>query len=138
MQIPLQSVLREEDRKGCSHDKRGPGNSETPKKPRSPLKLNLDGTGKADIDTGIGFFDHMLDGFARHGLFDLDAECAKGIFRWTTTTPSRTPESSLAQPSGKQWETKRESAGMAAASFLWMSTLVLCAVDLVRTALSFL
>ena len=33
--------------------------------------LNLDGTGNNDIHTGIGFFDHMLDGFARHGLFDL-------------------------------------------------------------------
>ena len=35
------------------------------------LKLNLDGTGSSDIETGVGFFDHMLDGFARHGLFDL-------------------------------------------------------------------
>ena len=35
------------------------------------LIINLDGTGKADLHTGIGFFDHMLDGFARHGLFDL-------------------------------------------------------------------
>ena len=35
------------------------------------LSLNLDGTGKADISTGVGFFDHMLNGFARHGLFDL-------------------------------------------------------------------
>lgn len=35
------------------------------------LTLNLDGTGKADIDTGVGFFNHMLEGFARHGLFDL-------------------------------------------------------------------
>lgn len=35
------------------------------------LTLNIDGTGKTDIDTGIGFFNHMLDGFARHGLFDL-------------------------------------------------------------------
>lgn len=35
------------------------------------LTLELDGSGKADIHTGIGFFDHMLNGFARHGLFDL-------------------------------------------------------------------
>ena len=38
------------------------------------LILNLDGTGRTNIRTGIGFFDHMLDGFARHGLFDLDLE----------------------------------------------------------------
>lgn len=38
------------------------------------LTLNLDGTGKNAIHTGIGFFDHMLNGFARHGLFDLEAE----------------------------------------------------------------
>lgn len=36
------------------------------------LKLNIDGTGRSDINTGIGFFDHMLDGFTRHGLYDLD------------------------------------------------------------------
>ena len=35
------------------------------------VSLNLDGTGNADIHTGIGFFDHMLDGFARHGFFDI-------------------------------------------------------------------
>ena len=38
------------------------------------IRLSLDGSGKADIHTGIGFFDHMLDAFARHGLFDLTAE----------------------------------------------------------------
>ena len=41
------------------------------------VKFNLDGSGKTDIDTGIGFFDHMLNSFARHGLFDLEVK-AKG------------------------------------------------------------
>lgn len=35
------------------------------------IGFGIDGTGKADISTGIGFFDHMLESFARHGLFDL-------------------------------------------------------------------
>lgn len=35
------------------------------------VALCLDGSGKADIDTGIGFFDHMLKSFAKHGFFDL-------------------------------------------------------------------
>ncbi|SDA39805.1 imidazoleglycerol-phosphate dehydratase [Lachnospiraceae bacterium G11] len=39
------------------------------------VKLNLDGTGIGDISTGIGFFDHMLEGFTRHGLFDLTLKC---------------------------------------------------------------
>lgn len=38
------------------------------------LTINLDGQGKNQIDTGIPFFDHMLDGFARHGLFDLEVK----------------------------------------------------------------
>ncbi len=36
------------------------------------LTLNLDGSGTASVSTGIGFFDHMLNSFARHGFFDLD------------------------------------------------------------------
>lgn len=42
---------------------------------RIQLSLNLDGTGKADIATGVGFLDHMLELFARHGDFDLTIRC---------------------------------------------------------------
>ena len=38
------------------------------------IGLSLDGSGITEIDTGIGFFDHMLEGFARHGLFDLNVQ----------------------------------------------------------------
>ena len=41
------------------------------------MRLNIDGGGKAKVATGIGFFDHMLSAFAKHGLFDLELE-AKG------------------------------------------------------------
>jgi imidazoleglycerol-phosphate dehydratase len=41
------------------------------------VSVNLDGTGKANFNTGIGFFDHMLDQIARHGMMDLDI-VAKG------------------------------------------------------------
>ncbi|MBU7574717.1 MAG: imidazoleglycerol-phosphate dehydratase, partial [Hydrogenophaga sp.] len=41
------------------------------------VRINLDGTGQASLSTGIGFFDHMLDQIARHGLIDLDVQ-AKG------------------------------------------------------------
>jgi imidazoleglycerol-phosphate dehydratase len=39
------------------------------------LSLNLDGTGRHDLATGVGFFDHMLTHVARHGLFDLSVKC---------------------------------------------------------------
>lgn len=35
------------------------------------VNFNIDGTGKSEINTGIGFFDHMLEGFSKHGFFDL-------------------------------------------------------------------
>lgn len=38
------------------------------------IRLDLDGTGKSSITTGIGFFDHMLEGFSKHGFFDLDCK----------------------------------------------------------------
>ncbi|MBE5956565.1 MAG: imidazoleglycerol-phosphate dehydratase HisB [Lachnospiraceae bacterium] len=41
---------------------------------RISLSINLDGSGKVDVHTGIGFFDHMLNSFARHGFFDLNVK----------------------------------------------------------------
>jgi imidazoleglycerol-phosphate dehydratase len=38
------------------------------------MNLNLDGEGKSDVDTGIGFFNHMLEGFSKHGFFDLEVK----------------------------------------------------------------
>ena len=40
------------------------------------VKINLDGQGSSKISTGIGFLDHMLDLFAKHGLFDLEVTCS--------------------------------------------------------------
>ena len=39
------------------------------------VQFDLDGSGRYEIDTGIGFFDHMLEGFSKHGLFDLKISC---------------------------------------------------------------
>ena len=44
------------------------------------LTLNLDGSGKCSCDTGIGFFDHMINGFARHGLFDVDLKAVGDLY----------------------------------------------------------
>ena len=38
------------------------------------MRLNLDGEGKSSVNTGIGFFDHMLEGFSKHGFFDLEID----------------------------------------------------------------
>ncbi len=44
------------------------------------MTLNLDGTGRAKVDTGIGFFDHMLISFVKHGFFDLDLTVKGDLF----------------------------------------------------------
>ena len=44
------------------------------KETRIRVRFNLDGSGQYKVSTGVGFFDHMLEGFARHGLFDLEVE----------------------------------------------------------------
>ena len=52
---------------------------------RIQLRLDLDGTGTSTINTGVGFLDHMLELFAKHGFFDVDIEAAGG------STCRRTP-----------------------------------------------
>lgn len=44
------------------------------------VTINLDGSGKADVNTGIGFFDHMLNSFARHGFFDLTVKVTGDLY----------------------------------------------------------
>lgn len=44
------------------------------KETKIKIRLNLDGSGIYSVHTGVGFFDHMLEGFARHGLFDLEVQ----------------------------------------------------------------
>lgn len=44
------------------------------KETRIRVRIDLDGGGSYRVNTGVGFFDHMLEGFARHGLFDLEVE----------------------------------------------------------------
>ena len=55
------------------------------------LKLELDGIGKSNVETGIGFFNHMLEGFAKHGFFDLEIQI-RGDLKVDDIIPSRTPE----------------------------------------------
>ena len=50
------------------------------KETKIKLTFNVDGTGTCKSKTGVGFFDHMLDGFARHGLFDLNVKVDGDLF----------------------------------------------------------
>ena len=50
------------------------------KETKIKLTFNVDGTGTCKCETGVGFFNHMLDGFARHGLFDLDVKVDGDLF----------------------------------------------------------
>lgn len=64
----MREIVKRNDRSGEIHRK----TKETDVK----VSIALDGTGKAEIKTGLPFLDHMLELFARHGLFDLYVKCA--------------------------------------------------------------
>jgi len=58
-----------------SEDKRSARIERRTSETQIELELRLDGSGQCRAETGVGFFDHMLNAFARHGLFDLELKC---------------------------------------------------------------
>lgn len=93
------------------------------------VTLNLDGEGKTNIHTGIGFFDHMLDGFARHGLFDLDIE-VKGDLHVDTHHTIEDTGIVLGQAITKALGDKKGIKRYGSFMLPMDETLALCAIDL--------
>jgi len=91
--------------------------------------LDLDGTGKSSLDTGIGFFDHMLESFSRHGFFDLEVE-AKGDLHvdchHTIEDTGIVLGTAIRQALGEKKAVRRYGSIMLPMD----ETLVLCALDL--------
>ncbi len=103
-------------------------NRET-KETKISCTLNLDGTGKYDINTGIGFFDHMLSGFARHGLFDLTLKAEGDLY----VDSHHTVEDVGIVLGQAIKEALGEKAGICRYGFFILpmdETLMLCALDL--------
>ena len=93
------------------------------------MTLNLDGSGKANIHTGIGFFDHMLNAFARHGFFDLDVEVEGDLYvdcHHTIEDVGIVLGEAIRQAVGDKKGIKRYGSFMLPMD----ETLALCAVDL--------
>lgn len=93
------------------------------------LKLNLDGTGKREINSGCGFLDHMLDLFARHGDFDLTVNCqgdAEVDFHHTTEDIGITLGKAFATALGDKKGIVRYGDIMLPMD----ETLILCALDI--------
>lgn len=91
--------------------------------------LNIDGIGKSEIDTGIGFFNHMLEGFSKHGFFDLKCKVKGDLHvdgHHTVEDTGIVLGTAIRQALGDKAGIKRYG------SFLLPmdETLVLCAIDL--------
>ncbi len=105
------------------------GISRTTKETDISLRLELDGRGNSEIDTGIGFFDHMLEGFAKHGFFDLDVKVTGDLMvdcHHTVEDTGIVLGSAIKKALGDKKGIKRFGSCMLPMD----ETLVLCAVDL--------
>ena len=93
------------------------------------LSIDLDGNGNGNIHTGIGFFDHMLNAFARHGFFDLDVEVEGDLYvdcHHTIEDVGIVLGEAIRQAVGDKKGIKRYGSFMLPMD----ETLALCAVDL--------
>jgi len=93
------------------------------------LSLNLDGTGASQIDTGVGFFDHMLTLFARHGLVDLNVK-ADGDLQVDQHHTVEDVGIALGQALAKAWGDKQGIVRYGSLTLPMEETLVTVAVDL--------
>ncbi|MGN0369796.1 MAG: imidazoleglycerol-phosphate dehydratase HisB [Butyrivibrio sp.] len=91
--------------------------------------LELDGTGKSSVDTGIGFFDHMLTSFARHGLFDMTVK-VKGDLHVDCHHTVEDTGIVLGEAIKKALGDKKSIKRFGSFMLPMDETLVLCAVDL--------
>lgn len=93
------------------------------------LSFNIDGNGETQLDTGIGFFNHMLDGFARHGFFNLKVQ-VKGDLEVDTHHTIEDTGIVLGTAIRKSLGDKRGIKRFGSCILPMDETLVLCAVDL--------
>lgn len=93
------------------------------------MTLRIDGSGRCDVHTGIGFFDHMLEGFARHGFFDLEASVEGDLIvdcHHTVEDTGIVLGTAIAQALGEKKGIRRYGSCILPMD----ETLILCAVDL--------
>ena len=93
------------------------------------VTLNLDGTGRADIETGIGFLDHMLKSFAKHGFFDLTVKVKGDLYvdcHHTIEDTGIVLGEAIKEALGDKKSIKRYGSMLLPMD----ETLVLCAIDL--------
>ena len=93
------------------------------------VSLNIDGAGKSNIDTGIGFFNHMLEGFSKHGFFDLTVRVKGDLYvdcHHTIEDTGIVLGEAIKEALGDKKSIKRYGSMLLPMD----ETLVLCAIDL--------